>query len=236
MKLSKETVQILKQFATYNENFQVKPNVTPEGKTLIGTKNADSTIFITSEIEEKFDKTMTLFRLPVLLQTVALLGDDHEIELHGSYLTVKSPTRQQVRINYAEPDTLVLPKTLTPNLPPFDVNFVLSKEDLTKLTRFADLFDLPQIKFSLDDTNALVVEAFDDRDPSKNSFKVELAEKIFTSNEFVVCLKRDMLKFSIDGDYRVGLSSGKLVRFESQSSPTTYIFPALLEGTSWNGK
>lgn len=236
MKLSKETIQILKQFVPYNENFQVKPNVTASGKTLIGTKNVDSTIFITSEIDEKFTKTMTLFRLPVLLQTLALMGDEHDIELHGSYLTVTSPTRQQVRINYAEPETLVLPKTLTPNLPPFEVTFKLGKEDLTKLTRFADLFDLPQIKFSLDDTNALVIEALDDRDPSKNSYKVELAEKIFTSNEFVVCLKRDMLKFSIDGDYQVGLSSGKLVRFESQTSPTTYIFPALLEGTTWNGK
>jgi len=231
MKLSTQTLQILKSMAQFNENFRAVPTPNISG-TSIASVSPDRSVYISAEIEEDITTPVTLYKLPMFLSVVNTIGSDYDIVLSGNYLTVESGNKQKVRINYADKDTLELPKDSKPNFPAFEVEFAVSKTEIASILKFADILGCKDILFTTDDNNTLIMKALDVTDASINTYQVELGE-LYTEHKFSFVLKREVLKL-IDSDYTVKLSSKKLAQFKAVSVPISYYFSALTAHTTWS--
>ena len=83
MKLSKTTLELLKNYATINTNLLVK-----SGSSL-STVSASKSILAKGTIEESFPQEFAIYDLNQFLSLVTM-SDDTEIEFSDEYLTCKS--------------------------------------------------------------------------------------------------------------------------------------------------
>ena len=101
MKLSKTTLELLKNYATINTNLLVK-----SGSSL-STVSASKSILAKGTIEENFPQEFAIYDLKQFLSLVTM-NEDTEIEFSEDYLTCKSDAGR-FKFYYAEPSIIVTP-------------------------------------------------------------------------------------------------------------------------------
>ena len=82
MKLSEHTVEVLKNFATINQNLIIK-----EGNTLT-TMSAMKNIVAKAEVEESFEKEVAIYDLNEFLASISLF-ESPILEFNESFVTIK---------------------------------------------------------------------------------------------------------------------------------------------------
>lgn len=211
MKLSKQTVEILKVWSSINTNLVVDPGST------ISTKSVAKDIVATVDVSEKFDKQVSIFNLNELLGVLSSF-DDPEITLEDKYMSIKEG-KQVVKYVYADPTLLVyMDKKIT--MPASEVNFTLSATNLSRIQKMAGILAVDDLSFIGDGKN-IVARVLDLKNPSGNNFDIDLEVK--TTDKFTVNFKVEKIKL-LPGDHKVGISSKKVSKFENSTyNSTTYI-------------
>jgi len=103
MKLSENTVQILKNFSGINQSLQFKEGNTL--KTISGLK----TIFVEATVNETFPKEFALYDLNKLLAKVSLYKDA-ELGFDDDKLTINTENKKKSDyIKYCSPKVIVTP-------------------------------------------------------------------------------------------------------------------------------
>ena len=82
MKLSEHTVEVLKNFATINQNLVIK-----EGSTLT-TMSAMKNIVAKTDVEESFDKEVAIYDLNEFLASISLFTSPI-LEFNDGFVTIK---------------------------------------------------------------------------------------------------------------------------------------------------
>ena len=82
MKLSEHTVEVLKNFATINQNLVIK-----EGSTLT-TMSAMKNIVAKADVEESFDKEVAIYDLNEFLASISL-STSPILEFNDGFVTIK---------------------------------------------------------------------------------------------------------------------------------------------------
>ena len=101
MKITNETIQLLKNYATINSNILIR-----EGSTL-STISSGGNIFATAKISEVFPKEVAIYDLNSLLALLTLT-DDQEVDFGDKSLTI-TKDGGEFEYYYSEPNIL-LPK------------------------------------------------------------------------------------------------------------------------------
>ena len=199
MKLSKETIDVLKNFSTINQNILI------EKGSKLRTMSTMKNILGESNITETFPKDIGIYDLNEFLGVLTLVSNA-ELEFdNDSFLTVNNGNTTQVKYFYSDPSILTTPPD-TFNPPECDVTFNMSSGVLNNILKASAVMQLPDIVMNTtaSDQEFLVnVTATDIKNTTSNNY-TETMNTVPSTFEFR--FKADNLKM-IPGDYVVSAST-----------------------------
>ena len=219
MKISSETISILKNFSGINANLVFKPG--KELKTISEAK----TIMATASILEDFPVEFGVYDLNEFLSLYNLM-EDPTLDFSEKYLTI-SDGSQKIKYYYSEVDILTQPSKDI-NMPECEVVLDLSMENLQKIQKAAAVLGHSELSF-IGDGNSVVASVFNEKDSTANTFDIDLG--IGTSETFNYVFSISNLKM-LQGDYKVSISSRLISNWRNADNPLDY-FIALEKSSSF---
>ena len=194
MKLSGETVDVLKNFSNINQNILIK-----EG-TQLRTMSTMKNILAEAPIKETFPREFGIYDLNEFLGVLTLVNDA-ELEFDSeSHLTVNGG-RTKIKYFFSDPSILTTPPE-TFNPPECDVDFNVTGKTLSSVLKASAVMQLPDIVIECN--SSTTITATDLKNTTSNNFTEELVGD--SSHTFKFHFKADNLKM-IPGDYQVKGSS-----------------------------
>ena len=211
MKLSDDTVQVLKNFSGINQSLLFK-----SGNTL-KTISPLKTIFVEANVSENFSKEFALYDLNKLLAKISLYKDA-DLSFDDDKININANKKSDY-IKYCSPKVIVTPpeKPITFGEP--DCSFSLSQEDLDWMRKSAGISGSPNFVFESDGSTIHFI-ATDVKDDSADQSKVEIGT-VENGKQFKVVMKVENFKL-LDGSYDVAIAKKGLSRFKHKTVDITY--------------
>ena len=213
MKLSEHTVDVLKNFASINQNLVIK-----EGSTLT-TMSAMKNIVAKAEVEESFDKEVAIYDLNEFLASISLFTSPI-LDFKEGFVTIKEENspKNSLKYFYSDPSVVTSPsKTIT--MPSKEVSFTLNGENLNKLKRAAGVIQAPDLVLEKKDADVFLTVK-DKKNDTANTFSVDVDTTTEGSN-FKFYYKVENLKV-MEGNYDVEISSKNISHLKSTNKDVEY--------------
>jgi hypothetical protein len=201
MKISKNTIDILKHFASINQNIMIK-----KGSALT-TRTVAKNLFASAVVDTDFPQDFGIYNLGQFLGVLSLFSDP-EVALSDKSMTI-SQGKNKVQYLFAAPEVLDFPEKVI-NMPKIEAQFELTEENLKSLLKAGAVLSSTDLCIS-GDGSIITCTTLDPKNPSANTFSVEVGE---TTRTFKAFIKLETLKLP-SGPYNVGLSSKKIAKFEN---------------------
>jgi hypothetical protein len=208
MKISKETLDVLKNFATINTNILIR-----EGN-MLSTISTGKNIFARAQVSETFDKEFAVYDLNSLLALLTLM-EDTDVELGDESITM-SKGSSQFEYFYADPSIIVSAPDKTIEVDSF-FDFVLSKEEVDMIMKAAAVVSAPMLSVVGKDGKA-VLTVGDPSTPRSNAFRQVIGD---TDKTFDARLAVENFKV-VPGNYNVTISEKKFMHLSSTTKDTNY--------------
>jgi hypothetical protein len=219
MKISSDTINILKNFSGINANLVFKPG--KELKTLSEAK----TIMASASILEDFPVEFGVYDLNEFLSLHSLM-DDPELDFSDKYLTM-SDGSQKIKYFYSEIDILTQP-TKDINMPECEVVLDISSANLDKIRKAAAVLGHSELSFS-GQGSEVIASVFNEKDSTANTFDINLGTTSTETFNYVFSISN--LKM-LQGDYKVSISSKLISNWRNADNPLDY-FIALEKSSSF---
>jgi len=208
MKLSKDTITILKNYASINSNMLITPG------NILKTRTLANTLMSSATVPDTFPQEFGIYDLTEFLSVMALFQSP-ELEFNEKFVKI-SEGKNSIKYYSADSSVLEVPKKDI-NFPETDIELLLTAEHLSLITKTASVLRSSDVSFiGVDGELKLFIG--DKKNDTANSFEVAIGN---TDLEFQVNFKVDILKF-IPGEYQVSISSKRVSRFASTSSDLKY--------------
>ena len=221
MKLSDQTLNILKNFAGINNSILVKQG------TQLRTISVAKNILAEASIDEDFPRDFAVYDLNQFLNGLSLHQDPDLDFSPDSYISIKEGKRR-VKYFYADPNVIVSPPEKEITLPSEDVHFQLDSSALEKLLKAAAVYQLPDLS-AVGEAGVVKLVVRDKKNDTSNEFAIVVGE---TDKEFAFNFKVENIKI-IPGAYDVVVSSKLLSRFSNTNHNLKY-YIALEPDSSFN--
>jgi hypothetical protein len=207
MKLSKETVSLIKNFAGINSNLLLKSG------NKLATISSQKNVMADATVTETFPD-FGIYDLNEFLGAMSLF-DDPELDFQEKYVSI-SQGSMKIKFFAADASVLVAPqKAIT--FPEAEINFNITAGMLNMINKTASVLRASDVSIVGDGTTITAVVG-DKKNVTGNSFSEPVGT---TDKSFKVNLKVENLKM-LPGDYEVSISSKKISRFKSPSSDLVY--------------
>ena len=210
MKLSDNTLTVLKNFAGINNSILVK-----EGNRL-RTISVAKNILAEAEIKEDFPRDFAIYDLNQFLNGLSLHQDPDLDFNQDSYLSIKEGKRR-VKYFFADPAVIISPPEKDITLPSEDISFQLDSASLEKLTKAAQVYQLPDF-CAVGESGVIKLVVRDKKNDTSNEYAIVVGE---TDKEFSFNFKVENIKI-IPGAYDVVVSSKLLSKFTNTKYDLTY--------------
>jgi len=209
MKISSETISILKNFAGINSNLVFKPG--KELKTISEAK----TIMAKASILEDFPGEFGVYDLNEFLSLYNLMNDP-DLTFTDHYL-IMSDGSQKIKYFYSEVDILTQPSKDI-NMPECEVVLDLTMENLQKIQKAAAVLGHSELSFSSKGGD-VVASVFNEKDATANTFDIDLGTTSTETFNYVFSIAN--LKM-LQGDYKVSISSKLISNWRNADNPLDY--------------
>ena len=210
MKLSDQTLNILKNFAGINNSILVKQG------TQLRTISVAKNILAEASIDEDFPRDFAVYDLNQFLNGLSLHQDPDLDFSPDSYISIKEGKRR-VKYFYADPNVIVSPPEKEITLPSEDVHFQLESSSLEKLLKAAAVYQLPDLS-AVGEAGVVKLVVRDKKNDTSNEFAVVVGE---TDKEFSFNFKVENIKI-IPGAYDVVVSQKLLSKFTNTNCNLKY--------------
>ena len=170
MKLSKSTLDILKNFSNINQSICFK-----EG-TELSTLSIQKNILSRAIVEEKFPRNFAIYDLSEFLSGLTLFEDpDFNFE-NDNYVIIKDK-RNSSRYFFADPSTIITPPENRVELPSKDVCFTVAWADISNVIKAASIYQIEDLAVvGANGVIKLVVR--DKKNDTSNSYAVNVLSLI----------------------------------------------------------
>jgi hypothetical protein len=212
MKLSDQTLEVLKNFSDINTNILVKPG--SELSTISTMKN----ILAKATITESFDKQFAVYDLSELLGIVSAIEKPDVDISNEKFMTIGSTGSKSKAKYYYSDESVVTSPQKDVVMPDADVNFQLKDEILSKLLKMAAIMKLPDLSLVGKKGQDVILKVHDKKN-SANSYEEFVGTE--ASADFTFNFKIENLKI-IPGDYDVAVSSKSISHFKNKVKPIEY--------------
>jgi len=207
MKLSKETVDLFKNFAGINSNLLLKSG--SKLATISGQKNVMADVTVTETFPD-----FGIYDLNEFLGAMSLF-DDPDLDFQDKYVSIRQGT-YNMKFYAADASVLTAPqKAIT--FPDAEINFKMSAAMLNMISKTASVLRASDVSI-VGDGSTITVVVGDKKNATGNSFSESVGT---TDKTFKVNLKVENLKM-LPGDYAVSISSKKISRFKSVAGDLVY--------------
>ena len=217
--LSKQTLEILRNFAAINQNIRIR-----EGN-LLTTRTVAKNIYVEAIVPDTFPSEICVYNLNELLGVVSLFSDP-EFTLSDNSVTI-SQGKNKVQYVFASPEVLDYPDKAI-KMPPIDVSFVLTDENLKSLLKAGSVLSATDLLIK-GESGLITCIVLDPKNPSSNTFEIEVGT---TDRAFSTYIQLGNLKMP-SGTYDVKLSSKKITQFVSQTFDYNF-FVAAEKNSVWS--
>jgi hypothetical protein len=211
MKLSDNTLTLLKNFAGINQSILVKQG--NKLRTISIAKN----ILAEAEITEEFPRDFAIYDLNQFLNGLSLHQDPDLDFAEDSYITIREGKRR-VKYFYADPNVIISPPEKEIKLPSGDVCFQLETGSLEKLVKAASVYQLPDIS-AIGDAGAIRLVVRDKKNDTSNEYSIVVGE---TNEQFTFNFKVENISKIISGAYNVVVSRKLLSQFTNTNHNLSY--------------
>ena len=211
MKLSKETIEILKNFSDINQSL-----VFNAGKK-IKTMNSLKNILAHANVKEDFPRQFAIYNLTEFLGYLSTMTEP-ELVFEENHIKVTDKIIQD-KYKYANTDYIVSPEK---DIKVTDYSIKVNiKEDvfrmIDKKTTILQLHDL-YLK-GCDKSNSIFLCASNKKNDSSNEISIKVGEGV--SKKFNVVLKKENLKI-IPGNYDISISPKGIAHFKNDKLDVEY--------------
>jgi hypothetical protein len=210
MKLSNETLTVLKNFSTINQGIQFK-----QGKKLT-TVSSSKTVLAQANLNDEFPQEFCIYDLNQFL-SVYNLNKDSELDFTKSDVVFKSG-KKKTNYRMTAPDMIVVPPNKEITLPSVDCEFTLSAEDYDSIMKAASVLSSPHITIKSDGESVEVITS----DASDNSAHTNSTEVgVGNGKKFSIVFKTENIKL-IPGSYDVKISFKGIGHFQNTKEDVQY--------------
>ena len=218
MKLSKETLSVLKNFATINGNILIKAG------DRLSTISAQKNVMASTSVKESFDREFGIYDLNEFLGVYSLFDADPELNFDEKFVTVANG-KSKVKYYAADPSVLASP---TKDALPVDedIKFDLPRSMYDMIMKTSSVLRSNDISIIGSDGKLSVVVA-DKKNATSNSWDAILGD---TDKDFKVNFRIDNFKM-LDGDYEVTISKKRISKFASKMNDLTYFIAVEADST-----
>ena len=210
MKLSDNTLTVLKNFAGINNSILVKQG--NKLRTISVAKN----ILAEADITEEFPREFAIYDLNQFLNGLGLHQDPDLDFGEDSHITIREGKRR-VKYFFADPNVIVSPPEKEIQLPSKDVCFQLESVTLEKLLKAAAVYQLPDLS-AVGEAGVIRLVVRDKKNDTSNEYSIVVGE---TDKEFTFNFKVENIKI-IPGAYDVVVSSKLLSQFKNSKYNLSY--------------
>ena len=220
MKMSKETIALIKNFSQINSNLIIKPG------NRLATMTTAKNIIAEATVSETFEHTFGIYDLHEFLGTLSLFNDP-DLSFTDKVITITETSSNKNSLKYygANVETLIDVPTLKA-FPTPDVEFDISSQTLQHLLRVASVLKVSDISV-IGDGKVVSLQVGDKKNQTANTFSTELG---ITDQVFRLNYKVENLRM-IPDSYKVSIGNKKNSRFKAVNQDLTYYVALEVDST-----
>ena len=222
MQISKDTLEVLSNFASINPNILISPG--QQLKTIAEAKN----IMASAEITEDFPQEFGIYDLNEFLSVLGLV-DDPNLDFSEDSVKVLG-SGANVRYFYSQKEMLTTPEKEI-NMPDPELSFNITNTQMDSLRRASSVLAHDELLITGAD-GVIKAEAYDPQDKTSNVFSLTLDETNACTKAFKFIFSIPNLKL-YKGDYYVNISSKLISHWTNTDYPINY-FIALENGSEFD--
>ena len=220
MKLSNETISVLKNFSTINANLMVKAG------SSLSTMSAMKNIVAKADVTEEFPSDFAIYDLNEFLSALSLFGKPN-LEFDNDFVIItEEGTSKSLKYWFSDPSVVTTPSKEI-SMPSTELTFNLSSDTLNEITKAAAVIGVPDMALS---GGKLMVT--DKKNSTANAYETSLDVGDIAA-EYKFWFKVENLKV-MPGAYDVEVSSKKISHFTNTKLGVQY-WIALEPESSYNG-
>jgi|TARA_Y100000310_G_C20573472_1_gene759249 hypothetical protein len=210
-KISKETLGILKNFASINSNILVKSG------NVLTTISPVKNVMAKATVNETFSSEFGIWDLNKFLGTVSLF-ESPEFEFDEKNVRISNGSSEVVYY-YSEPKLLTVPsKEIT--MPEGVLTFTLKQTDLNELQKASSIMQLSDMVVR-SDGDKVQIAVLDKKDTTSNIYSLEVGDLPHGDHNFEFYFKVENLKM-IPGDYDVIISEKNISQLNNTKDNIVY--------------
>jgi len=217
MNLSNETVSVLKNFATINQNLVIKSG------SSISTMSAMKNIVASAEVKETFPTEFAIYDLNEFLAALSLF-EKPSLDFKDDFvvITEDGSTSKVLKYWYSDP-SVVTTVTKEITMPECEVNFSFENNLLSNVQKAAAVIGVPDMVLEGMDSGIALLKVTDKKNATANDYAV----KIDVNNEdgknlpYKFWFKVENLKL-LSGTYDVAISSKNISHFVNTNVDIKY--------------
>jgi len=221
MKLSNDTITVLKNFSSINQNLVIK-----SGNT-ISTMSAMKNIVAKAIIKESFPSDFAIYDLNEFLAALSLFSKP-ELDFSKDFVIIREEGGESKSLKYwfSDPSVVTTP-TKEIKMPSTEVSFNFSSDTLSQIQKAAAVIGAPDM--ALEDGKLKVT---DKKNDTANAFDTDLDIVNTLGKKYQFWFKVENLKL-LPGSYSVDVSSKKISFFKNNNVNIEY-FIALEPESSYD--
>lgn len=213
MKLSSETVNILKNFTSINESIFVKKGSVLE--TISKLKN----VLVRAEVSDTFSEDFGIYDLNNFLGVLSLNGDN-TIEFVGNDIIIKGfGGKSELKYRKTPQSLIVVPPDKKVNMGDDVSAFELTQEEIAWTTSIANRLGSPNMSL-VSDGSTITIKCFDVKNDGAHVSSTELEAK-GDGKKFNMIFSTENLRF-FEGAYDVTISARGIGHFKNKKAAIEY--------------
>jgi len=217
MKISNNTIEVLKNFAAINSNIIFLP-----GQDLKTINEAKSILGI-AKIQEDFPKEFGIYDLNEFLSVISLVGNPSlEFKDSSVYLQADEADRYLGSVEYyfSSKDTLTTPPSKEISM---DSKFSIeiSEESLNQIKKAAAILGHRELAIAGED-GVITAKILDDKDITANVFELKLAHDNDCKNKFKFIIHISSILKLFPGDYYTSFAKEGVSYWQNSDHPINY--------------
>jgi hypothetical protein len=209
MKLSENTVNVLRNFATINQGLVFK-----SGNTL-RTVSKQQNVLAKATVTESFDKNFAIYDLNRFLAVLSSMNDP-DLNVGTGNVKIASGT-SKTTYGLSDETMVVSAPDNDISVQNAEVKFTLTKDSLAQVLKLSGVLGLPNIAVR-GNRKKISIAAVDVKNQDSDVFSVDVGD---TDAEFQFIFVTENFKM-IPGDYEVQISSKGVAHFKSKKDPLEY--------------
>jgi hypothetical protein len=220
MKLTTETISVLKNFSTINANLMVKAG------SSLSTMSAMKNIVAKADVSEEFPSDFAIYDLNEFLSALSLFGKP-DLEFNNDFVIItEEGTSKSLKYWFSDPSVVTTPSKEI-SMPSTELTFNLSSDTLNEITKAAAVIGVPDMALA---GGKLMVT--DKKNSTANAYETSL-DVGNVEADYKFWFKVENLKV-MPGAYDVEVSSKKISHFTNTKLGVQY-WIALEPESSYNG-